>query len=581
MEKTKRIKLLPTVKSALSGDVEKDRYFFLVLGAVLVKIALVFCQMIQIFPEAAPIDDELMLAAANSIKNGEWLGAYSWCAMAKHMFFAVWLWLLNLLQIPYLVGGQLLYLAACLVMTNALSPVIKTRIYRFAAFLILWFSPYSTATFTTRVYIDNIYPSLCLLFFAGITGICLRIDKPVKTTVAYAFAAGVGLGAAWLTKDDAIWIAPFGICALLIYFIFTLCRKRGAKETLARMAVPLITVAVFLSCTTAYKYMNYKYYGRFVISDYTSAEFKEAVGLMVRADTDIPHTHILICEETREKLYAASPALARLEPLLEGEAYRKDYTAGNEDGEYNSAGVIWALRRAAFESGEADTAEKAKLFYENVARELTAAYENGSLELTEENLLSGLSATLMPFDKVYLAPTAGEVLSSLKTLVLFEQTSSLAPLSIATPEQAEVYRAFTYMTPSYSAKAGTSEADYYPWHVAAEIAFALIRWVYRIAVWFFIFFGFKRLFGDIKKTVAELKKKEFTANGMLTVAVLGVLLSALLRIVMISYIEVSSFCIGTYLLYLAPAGAVSLVFLVYGASPFLDWVIKLLPEKSK
>ncbi len=575
VEKKTRIKLLPAVRSVLLSEPNRRQYILFVLAAVLIKIFLVGFQMIQIYPAAAPIDDELMFAAANSIKNGEWLGAYSWCAMAKHMFFAVWLWLLNLLHIPYLIGGQLLYLAACVVMTNALSPKLKNRLYRFAAFLLLWFSPYSVATFTTRVYIDNIYPSLCLLFFAGVIGVCLRIESSVKSTMPYSVAAGLGLGLSWITKDDAVWILPFGVCATLIYFIFAVCKKEGGRKALARVAVPLIGVAVFFVCTSAYKAMNYKYYGRFIISDYTSAEFKEAVALIVRADTDVPHKHVLVCDETLEKLYASSPSFAKLQPYLDSAEYRSDYAVGTKNGDFNSAGIIWAVRRAAFDSGEADTALKAQEFYKRVTLELTLAKERGELELTSGNPFSGLSATLMPYDNSYLGDTLKEVFNSLKTLVLFEQTSSLAELSYATPEQAGVYSSFTYTRASYSAKAGTSEADYYPWHIAAEVAFVLITWLYRILVWFLALFGFKRLFGDIKATVAELKKKLFTSGGMLTVVILGVLLSALLRIVMISYIEVTSFCIGTYLLYLAPAGAVSLVFLVYTSEPFLEWLTKL------
>ncbi len=564
----------------LTADLDRRKFLLLLTAAILIKIFLVGFQMIQIYPSAAPIDDELMFAAANSIKNGEWLGAYSWCAMAKHMFFAVWLWLLNLLHIPYLIGGQLLYLVGCIVMMNALSPKLKNRLYRLAAFLILWFSPYSFATFTTRVYIDNIYPSLCLLFFAGVIGVLLRIEDAIKSTVAYSLAAGLGLGLSWLTKDDAVWILPFGVCAVLIYSIFAVCKKEGAKKTLLRLLIPLVGVAVFFVCTSAYKAMNNRYYGRFVISDYTSAEFKEAMALMVRADTDIPHKHVLVCEETLSKLYEASPSLAKLEPYLSSDEYHRDYSAGAEAGEYNSAGVIWAVRRAAYESGEADTAKKAEEFYKRVTAELTEASENGRLELTKGGLLSGLSATLMPYDSIYFGETVKEILNSLKTLVLFEQTSSLAELSYATPEQAKVYSDFTLTRASYSAKAGTSEADYYPWHIAAEIAFVFITWLYRLLVWFLIFFGFKRLLADIKKTVFELKEKKFTSGGLLCVAIFGVLLSVLLRIVMISYIEVSSFCIGTYLLYLAPAGAVGLIFLVYGGEPFLEWLTRLL-DKTK
>ncbi len=575
--KSEKIKLISSVKYAFIHDIDRRALTYLILVAAVLKLILTACQMVQIFPGEAPIDDELMFNAANSIKEGNWLGAYSWFTIAKHMFFSVWLWLLNLLHIPYLIGGQLLYFVVCVVMMNALSPVLKKRLHSFFAFLVLWFSPYSWAQFTLRVYIDNIYPSLCLLFFAGVIGVCLRINKPVKYTIAYAVAAGIGLGLSWLTKDDAVWILPFGICATLIYFVFALLKKEGIKKTAARIAVPLIAVGIFFGCTTAYKAMNYKYYGRFVISDYTSKEFKDAISALVRADTDIPHKHVLLCENARQKVYAKVSSFEKLSSLLETQEYKKGF--GTD--EYNSAGIIWAIRKTAFDAGLADTAPKAEQFYESLSREINDAFEDGKLASTNKNILSGLSATLIPYDNVYLAPTAKETLSSLGTLLFFKQTSSLAPLSYASVEQAKAYEDFIFTRTSYSAVAGTNEADYYPWNVAAEIVFQIIVWIYRILVWAVLFFGFWRLGKDIKKTLAELRKREFSAQGLMTVVALGVLLSALLRIVMISYIEVSSFCIGTYLLYLAPAGAILLVFYIYGFIPILEGITKLIKKKEK
>ena len=106
--KSEKIKLISSVKYAFIHDIDRRALTYLILVAAVLKLILTACQMVQIFPGEAPIDDELMFNAANSIKEGNWLGAYSWFTIAKHMFFSVWLWLLNLLHIPYLIGGQLL-----------------------------------------------------------------------------------------------------------------------------------------------------------------------------------------------------------------------------------------------------------------------------------------------------------------------------------------------------------------------------------------------------------------------------------------------------------------------------------------
>ena len=87
------------------------------------------------------------------------------------MFFAVWLALLNKLHLPYLLGGALLWCAAALLAAFALrplwrkSPAGQARALTLLLYALLAFLPSSWASYTLRVYRDNIFPALCLLFF--------------------------------------------------------------------------------------------------------------------------------------------------------------------------------------------------------------------------------------------------------------------------------------------------------------------------------------------------------------------------------------------------------------------------------
>lgn len=149
--------------------------YVIILALVAGKLLLSGTQMIHVYTlEQAPIDDGSMFSAANSILRGEWLGEYSWVAISKNMFFAVWLAFLNVIKMPLLIGNQLLYLLACAVTVFALKPIIKNQWARLLFFAVLWLSPFSWAQFALRLYRDSIFPYLVLLFFAGIMGFCLR-----------------------------------------------------------------------------------------------------------------------------------------------------------------------------------------------------------------------------------------------------------------------------------------------------------------------------------------------------------------------------------------------------------------------
>ena len=551
----------------LNDDLTKKEFIAGVLVIFVLKLILVCMQMIQIFPENAPVDDELMFYAAQSIGRGEWLGPYSWATIAKSMGFPVWLWLLHVLHIPYLIGNQLLYGGACVMAANALEPVFCKRSTRFLVVFVLWFSPFATAQFTLRVYRDSILPAIILCAFSGVIGFCLRISRTWKESIGYAAAGGLFTGFARLVRDDAIWIYPFVICATLAYVLFVLFGKnvqdKGKRtvSTVLSLAVSF-AVPVLLFCA-----MNYKYYGVFLINETSDPDFTAAISAMQRADMDLPHMGIAVCHDTREKLYAAVPEAAELGRYLEEGQYYHGY-GWPEDEEFNSGGFFWAVKRVAFESGLVTDARDTKLYFRKLADAIEKAYEEGRLE--ENSDAKVISAFLVPYDSSFLSPTLEEVGNSLKCILLFEQTSSLAPLSYATPDQAKPWRDYTYTLPSYIAVSNTADPYYYFPQRIAEWIFCFIRWCYRIAIWpalLFCILFFVRETGNSFKKIREFFS---SASSMNAILVLGVFLSVLVRVVLMSYIEVTNFRIGTYLLYLSGAAVLTILLASVGAAYAFD-----------
>ena len=65
--------------------------------------------------------------------------------------------------------------------------------------------------------------------------------------------------------------------------------------------------------------MNYKYYGRFIISDFTSSEFNDAMGALSRAYPDDQKRYELVPLSTRLALYEVSPTFAKLQAKKESQ----------------------------------------------------------------------------------------------------------------------------------------------------------------------------------------------------------------------------------------------------------------------
>ena len=555
---------LKTFWEHFTGDDLTRREF---VGATLVivalKMILVCMQMIQIFPENAPVDDELMFYAAQSIGRGEWLGPYSWATIAKSMGFSVWLWLLHTLHIPYLIGNQLLYAGACVFTANALEPVFRKRSTRLILIFVLWFSPFATAQFTLRVYRDSILPAVILLAFAGVIGFCLRTRSGWKDGLKYAFVGGLFTAFARLIRDDAIWIYPFVVCATLVYLAFVLFGKEIREKGKKLLAVPAVMAVSFAVPVLLFCAMNLKFYGVFLINETSDPDFTAAFSAMQRADLDLPHPGIAVCRQTRERLYEAVPKAKELGEYLEEGQYYHGY-GWPEQNEFNSGGFLWAVKRVSYESGLAVSATESNKYFRELATAIETAFEEGTLQ--ENKVASVASAFLVPYDSSFLTPTLGEIWNSSRCILFFEQTSSLAPLSYATPEQAAPWRDYTYTLPSYIAVANTADPYYYPPQRTAEWIFTLIRWCYRIAILPALSFCAWCFFRELKETLKNLKGLFGSGSAMNAILILGVSLSVLIRVILISYIEVTNFRIGTYLLYLSGAAVLVVLLAAVGAA---------------
>ena len=124
------------LKRIVETDMSRRAFWAAVALVVLAKVVLSRFQMIYVWVGGAPVDDEVMFRAAQSITAGQWLGPYDWLTLSKHMFFAVWLSLCNALHLPYLAAGQLLACGAALASALAFAPVLRRYKSRFLVFLL-------------------------------------------------------------------------------------------------------------------------------------------------------------------------------------------------------------------------------------------------------------------------------------------------------------------------------------------------------------------------------------------------------------------------------------------------------------
>ena len=559
------------MKISLKRDISAKFLWGLALAAVAVKLILCSQQLFEAVPLASTIDDGLMMRLATSIREGNWLGEYGYLTLGKHSFFALWLAFLNVLHVNFLVGGQLLYAAACLVLLAAVKPLFCTNAARGLVFLAVLWLPASWAQFTLRVYRDNIYPALVLLALGGLVGAFCRFAQPAKKAVPYYVVAGAALAAAWLCHEDNALLLPFVGCAAAVYLVF-LFTSRTAGQKRAKLALLLLPLALWAGGIAAWKAMNYRYYGRFIVSDFSQGEFADAMGALTRVASDAQQRYIPIPYQTRQMLYEISPTFALLQPYIETTHNYERYGLAHRS-EFMANGIHWMLREAAANAGVYATPETARAFWQAVADEVNAACDAGEVPAGRKH-----SGVFSPVKAEYILPSLEKFGDEAAELLLFRQTSPRAELSRMPAWQAGQWQGFLHAPFSTAAVAGTAQPYFGGVRAAAYTLLDAVTWCMRVLVWPMLALAVLWLCRYVPRCVRGVRQKAPPADMAGCVLMLGLFLTGLLRLAALAYLFAVSIKLEpASLMYMSPAAAPMMAFLAFAAA---RWLEETLAEKA-
>ncbi len=544
-------------------DIPKWLYFVIAFVAVCGKLILALVQHIYL-ALPAPIDDGLMYEAALSLTKGDWLGEYGHLTLSKHMGFAFWEALLHTLSIPILVGNQLFIAMVCLLSVLALSVVVHQQWQKLCLFIILLYNPATVAEFTLRPYRDSIFGYLCLAIFVCFIAVALRINQDIKKSLPYLIIGGLTLGWAVLFREDGYWVFPFTIVAGIITVIYLIKEKRATIKRLVCLLIPyVITAALIL----LYCGMNLIYYGRFIISDFSSGEFSAVIGAMTRvepADEEVfwSDEKISIPYSVRRQLYDNVQLLTPFEEHLESEDFfnRYGYVQTNpETGEqyidYSSGGFYWALRDAANRLSIYEDAITAQQFWQNVADEINY--------LCDENILPSRfgerNSTMPPIRSSYILPVIGEAVNSFWYTLTFQDTSCYMSEHRTFGEPADIVamEEFLHSTANVAAVAGGTAPYYHPISLLIYRVFDALRLPYM----FLIPIAFLAAIVVQIKRIKDLKNG-LTRDTLLWLISFGIIMMAIFRCFIIAFVQVASFTIDTYVMYLSTIHPLILLFIL-------------------
>jgi hypothetical protein len=187
--------------------------------------------------------------------------------------------------------------------------------------------------------------------------------------------------------------------------------------------------------------LNRVNYGVYSIVELREPAFKDAVGALMRVNPSERLPKVAVSRESRQMVYAVSPAFRELQPWLEGRVGENAVLASRSvendpgtEGEILAGWFHWTLRDAAQFAGHYDSPLEASAYYRRLAGEIDAACARGDIPCGPP--LSGL---IPPIDRPALVRAAHELRGIGRSLVVLPGVYDRMQRSVGTPSKLQLF----------------------------------------------------------------------------------------------------------------------------------------------
>lgn len=340
-----------------------------------------------------PHDDGWVVSAAQSIIQGNWLGAYNQYTLIKGCFAPLLMAIAHNIGITYMSAMSLIYIFSCYVFVKAISPIMRSCIAQCVLYVVLLFNPITMACQTMqRVYRNGYSQWQILIIFGCFIALYVRRNtNKIGKLFLWAFLGGFGLWSLCNTREDAIWIYPFCFVAIGITLVCIFLQKKNSivvKKSLI-ICFPLLFLLAGNVCVSL---LNDEFYGEYLRNDRTEGNFSKVikdlyaikpeeslVELYTNPENEYAQYQYNIYYDVLDKAFAASPTLASVRNQIDASISAWDSGERLVDGELVYDHVIFALRDGVAAAGYYESLMKSEQFFEDVHTELQKAFKNGDL----------------------------------------------------------------------------------------------------------------------------------------------------------------------------------------------------------
>ena len=320
--------------------------------------------------------------------------------------------------------------------------LIRSRKLRLALLVVLLLNPVTFAELTfQRVYRNSIVAMLVLFLFGSYLGMYLRLHKEKTSTgsdavpgstpaiAALSLIAGTSLWALWNTREDSMWVAPFVAVATAVMVALIALKARAdcpPGQRAVRVLLIALPIALCVAGNSLIARKNQAVYGSMIRLEVSDGTFANAMHSIYSVQNEHEVPYATVTQEKLERLYGVSPTLNSIRPELDAQlAYYDTADRKRNDGNVEDGWFFWALRKAAFENGAADSLSAAEEFYARISREIDAALDDPSSGLARQSTMP--SALMSPWRAEYASSLPLAIAKGCWRLIAFRSVGAVAP----------------------------------------------------------------------------------------------------------------------------------------------------------
>ena len=398
-----------------------------VVAALATIVRVVLAAFTPIIPfMAEKVDDLLLVEYAQSMLDGNWLGAYNWLTLAKKPGYSLILWFTSVTGIPYQVFFIGIYVLGCYLFVRAVRPLVESYAIRCGMYVVLLYLPVLFARdIFQRVYRMGIVIPFVMLALTCYIALYLRRNERLRSLVPWSVVAALSLAVFYLIKEDSAWILPFVATVsviLAIYWLYALRKKRRSpKGVLGRYALLVLPLAGMVCGSMIVGRINYERYGTNTVCERYDSAFSDATSLLVSIDDPKADHNVWMPRSALDAALACSPTLRSIEPQIE-ESW--DYWSGGGT-ELVGDLSFWSLLDAFGRTGKCVSGSATTEFWGKVASELKAAFDDGRLQRKPGFKISASTQPITVNDLGFLLRTARYRTAMLFTLRMAEVSYEL------------------------------------------------------------------------------------------------------------------------------------------------------------